>query len=179
MFLDGHGLHQVDQEYLVRDVMSNGVMAMMAMGARQEACLWLQCGLAAGVPGMDDIITRAARWWLRSYPVSFYLFLLLLLTEVCQDVTPLEVRPMLLLGWVLPGVRDFWVKLLRAKQAEERGRRRGNFLRDGWEQVQMSEYTGRLRLTLLPQPLPYGGRAALEGASVEDDWAGWLLWEDE
>ena len=39
----------------------------------------------------------------------------------------------------------------------------------------MEYYTGRLRLSLLTQPIPYGGRSVLEGASVEEDWAGWLL----
>ena len=58
---------------------------------------------------------------------------------------------------------------------EERGRRRGQFLRDGLEQVQAAYYTGRPRLSLMPQPIPYGGRDALEGAIVEEDWAGWVM----
>ena len=57
------------QDYLVRDVVDHGVLSMIAMGARQEACIWVQAGLEAGVKGMDATLIRAARWELRNYPV--------------------------------------------------------------------------------------------------------------
>ena len=70
LFLDGQGLHPMDQEFMVQDAISHRVLAMMRMGARQEALLWIWASMWAGVPGLGEVILPAARWWLWSSLVS-------------------------------------------------------------------------------------------------------------
>ena len=59
------------QDFLLWDLVNHGALGLMALGARQESCIWLRCGLNSGLPGMEGGLLCAARWWLRTYPVGW------------------------------------------------------------------------------------------------------------
>ena len=171
MFLDGGNipsgpeLDVADGEWLLRDILTHGIMALMAMGAVDEAGLWLSAGWTAGVYGMPEALVQAVRWQLRSSPA----------------VSLQEVWPLLHHGYCHPEVRGFGDKLLRLERREKAAARRGSrpgrwlsgpvvqLLEDSWSHVQESRYTNQQRQFLLPNlHLPVS-----TGAVVPADWSGW------